>query len=213
LAPPLRIYRSTQLAEEISPNVLKWPILFLIALIAFTLAAITGFGGAAVPLPVPVAVFGVRDAAPILTVVQVPENGSRAWFNRHELNWRVVVWFAMGGVPTALLGGNRFASVPLVELTRLLGAFLLLIVFWHHLRSRMYRSSPTPAFADIGARSSVLSVLLGSVGPIMALFSQSFGLVEGDYIGTEALSTVVMHVTMLIACRQASILTCSIVLR
>ena len=97
------------------------------ALGASTLAAVTGFGGAAVLLPVLVAVFGVRDAIPILTVAQLVGNGSRVWFNRTELDLGVVRWFALGGIPAALLGGALFAAAPLSALTRILGVFLLLV--------------------------------------------------------------------------------------
>jgi hypothetical protein len=58
---------------------------------------------------------------------------------------------------------------------------------------------PAPAFAGIGAGASFLSALLGSVGPLMAPFFLPYGLVKGAYIGTEALSTLVMHVTKLVA--------------
>lgn len=47
-------------------------------LVASVLSAVTGFGGAAILLPVLVAVFGVRDAVPILTVAQLLGNASRA---------------------------------------------------------------------------------------------------------------------------------------
>jgi len=188
-------------------DLLKWPLLIVVALLASTLAAITGFGGAAVLLPALVAVFGMRAAIPILTVAQLIGNASRVWFNRTELNWKVVGWFSIGGIPMALLGGYLFATAPLASLTRLLGGFLLLIVVWRHLRPTMHRTFPTPAFAAIGAGSSFLSALLGSVGPIMAPFFLSYGLVKGAYIGTEALSTVVMHVTKLIAYGQTSVLT------
>lgn len=189
------------------PHTLIWPILLAVALIAATLAAVTGFGGAAVLLPVLVAFFGMRAAVPILTVAQLIGNGSRVWFNRREVNLRVVGWFALGGVPMALLGGYLFAEAPLTGLTRLLGAFLLLVVIWRHVRPRLGHSFPTPVFAGIGAGSSFLSALLGSVGPIMAPFFLAYGLVKGAYIGTEALSTVVMHVVKLIAYRQTSVLT------
>lgn len=189
------------------PEILKWSILFAVALIASTLAAVTGFGGAAVLLPVLVATFGMRAAVPILTVAQLIGNGSRVWFNRRELNWRVIGWFALGGVPMALLGGYLFASAPLAGLTRLLGVFLVLIVVWRHLRPRLTRSFPAPAFAAIGGGSSFLSALLGSVGPLMAPFFLAYGLVKGAYIGTEALSTVIMHATKLVAYGQTSVLT------
>jgi len=182
-------------------------VLLLVAFIAATLAAVAGFGGAAVLLPVLVWSFGVREAIPILTVAQLVGNSSRVWFNRAELNGRVVAWFALGGVPTALIGGLLFAKAPLATLTRVLGIFLILIVIWRHLRPQAQWRPPLPAFAAIGAGASFLSALLGSVGPLMAPFFLAYGLVKGAYIGTEALATVVMHVTKLIAYRGAAILT------
>jgi uncharacterized membrane protein YfcA len=186
---------------------LQWVVLGFVALVASTLAAVTGFGGAAVLLPVLVAAFGMREAVPILTVAQLIGNGSRVWFNRRELAWRVVLWFAFGAVPLALLGGYLFAKAPLSALTRLLGAFLLLVVVWRHVRPRQPKPFPIAAFAGIGAGASFLSALLGSVGPIMAPLFLAYGLVKGAYIGTEALSTVVMHVTKLVAYRQTAVLT------
>lgn len=177
------------------------------ALVASTLAAVTGFGGAAVLLPVLVAAFGVRDAIPILTVAQLIGNGSRVWFNRTELDLGVVGWFALGGIPAALIGGLLFAAAPLSALTRILGAFLLFVVAWRHLRPGPAPHIPQRSFAILGAVSSFLSALLGSVGPLMAPFFLAYGLVKGAYIGTEALSTVVMHVTKLVAYGNASLLT------
>ncbi|MGA8758282.1 MAG: sulfite exporter TauE/SafE family protein [Stellaceae bacterium] len=189
-----------------SPDLLHSAAILSVSFVAATLAAVTGFGGAAVLLPVLVWSFGVREAIPILTVAQLIGNGSRVWFNRKELNWRVVAWFAIGGVPMALLGGLLFAKAPLAALTRVLGAFLILIVVWRHVRpNRSWRPS-LHAFAVIGAGASFLSALLGSVGPLMAPFFLAYGLLKGAYIGTEALSTVVMHVTKLIAYRHAAIL-------
>ncbi len=188
------------------PDLLHLVVTLVVSFVAATLAAVAGFGGAAVLLPVLVWTFGIRDAIPILTVAQLIGNGSRVWYNRHELNWRVVVWFALGGVPTALLGGLLFARAPLVALTRILGVFLIIVVVWRHAHPKSIWRPSLPAFAGIGAGASFLSALLGSVGPLMAPFFLAYGLLKGAYIGTEALSTVVMHVTKLIAYRQAAVL-------
>ncbi len=193
-----------ELSLSLVPELL---LLAAAALLASTLAAVAGFGGAAVLLPVLVAVFGVRDAIPILTVAQLIGNGARVILNRDELDLHVVGWFALGGVPAALLGGLLFASAPLSALTRVLGAFLLLVVAWRHLRPGPPRRLPLRAFAPLGALFSFLSALLGSVGPLMAPFFLAYGLVKGAYIGTEALATVVMHVTKLAAYGGASILS------
>lgn len=177
------------------------------AFVAATLAAVAGFGGAAVLLPILVMAFGVRDAIPILTVAQLIGNGSRVWFNRYELAVPVVGWFALGGVPAALVGGVLFASAPLAALKRLLGLFLLLIVVYRHIGKATAYRLPLRGFAAIGAIFSFLSALLGSVGPLMAPFFLSYGLIKGAYIGTEALATVIMHVTKLIAYGGTAILT------
>jgi uncharacterized protein len=188
------------------PDPLHSALLLCVSFFAATLAAVTGFGGAAVLLPVLVATFGVREAIPILTVAQLIGNASRVWFNRHEVNWLVVTWFALGGVPTALVGGLIFAKAPLTPLTRVLGASLILIVVWRHARPRGMWRPTLPGFAGIGAAASFLSALMGSVGPLMAPFFLAYGLVKGAYIGTEALCTVVMHVTKLVAYRESSVL-------
>lgn len=177
------------------------------AFVAATLAAVAGFGGAAVLLPILVLIFGVRDAIPILTIAQLFGNGSRVWFNRRELEPSVVGWFALGGVPAALAGGLLFASAPLGALKRLLGLFLLFIVVYRRLGKGHTLRPPLRGFALIGAVFSFLSALLGSVGPLMAPFFLAYGLVKGAYIGTEALATVVMHVTKLIAYGSTSLLT------
>jgi uncharacterized membrane protein YfcA len=51
--------------------------------------------------------------------------------------------------------------------------------------------------------------MLGSVGPLTASCYLAYGLVKGAYIGTEALSTVIMHVTKLVAYQQTAVLTAS----
>jgi len=175
----------------------------VVAFVAATLAAVAGFGGAAVLLPVLVAAFGLREAVPILTVAQLVGNGSRVWFNRDRLDLAVVRWYALGAVPCALVGGALFARAPLAVLTRALGAFLLLLVAWRHVRRGAPWRPPLRSFALVGAGASVLSALLGSVGPLMAPFFLAYGLVKGAYIGTEALATVVTHVVKLAAYRQA----------
>jgi uncharacterized membrane protein YfcA len=181
------------------PDVLLLVLLGVVAFAASTVAAVTGFGGAVVLLPVVVAVFGVRDAIPILTVAQLLGNAGRVVTNRREVAWPVVGWYSAGAVPAALVGGVLFAQAPLAALTRLLGVFLLVMVaFWYFRRDRFPRLSRR-GFAPLGAASSFLSALVGSSGPVTAPFFVAHGLVKGAYIGTEALAAVVTHTTKLIA--------------
>ena len=198
---------SSRRGDGSMPDVLLMLLLGVVAFAASTLAAVTGFGGAVVLLPVVVAVFGVRDAIPILTVAQLLGNAGRVVTNRREIAWPVVGWYSAGAIPVALVGGLLFAQAPLAALTRLLGAFLLVMfAFWYFRRDRFPRLSRR-GFAPLGAASSFLSALVGSSGPLTAAFFVAHGLVKGAYIGTEALAAVVTHATKLIAYGNTSTLT------
>lgn len=190
------------------------PLFLLVAvccLAASVLSAVTGFGGAAILLPALVAVFGIRDAIPLLTVIQLIGNASRVWFNRREICWSAVKWFSLGSVPAGLVGGFLFAAAPLAFLHRLLGAFLLLIVVYRRIKSGSTSPMRLQWFAPLGAASSFISALVGSVGPLMAPFFLAFGLTRGAYIGTEAMATVVMHLAKLTAYGRSSLLTLPLV--
>ena len=119
---------------------------------------------------------------------------------------------AIGGVPFAIVGGLLFAKAPLPALTRALGSFLIVIVILRHWKLARTPKPSLHQFALIGAGSSFLSALLGSVGPLMAPLFLAYGLIKGAYIGTEALATVVMHVSKLVAYRQSNILDKNVVL-
>lgn len=187
-------------------QIVDFAILAGVALVAATVAGVTGFGGAAILLPVLVLVFGTRDAIPILTLVQLVGNGSRMWFNRHSIDLAVVKWFSLGGVPAAVIGAVLFAKAPLHVLTRFLGVFLILLVLWRHIKRAPVRMT-LHRFAALGAAASFLSALVGSVGPLMAPFFLAYGLTKTAYIGTEALTTVIMHVTKLVVYGQNSLLS------
>jgi uncharacterized membrane protein YfcA len=188
-------------------------VLLLLAagLVASMVAAVAGFGGAAVLLPVLVLVVGPRNAIPVLTIAQLIGNGSRVALNWDEIERPIVGWFAIGAVPAALLGGLLFAAAPLDALVRLIGLFLLASVAWRHLRPRPSGLLGPRTFTLIGAVFAFASALIGSVGPVMAPFFLRAGLVKGAYIGTEAAATVVMHVTKLVAYGMAALLSTAVV--
>lgn len=177
------------------------------ALLASALAAVAGFGGAAILLPVLVWAFGVRDAVPILTVVQLLGNLSRVVFNRRQLVLPVVGWFSLGAVPLAVVGGLLFAIAPAPFLGRLLGVFFLAIVAYRHTSFGKRARLSLRGFAPLGATAGLISALVGTVGPFVAPFFLSYGLVKGAYIGTEALTAVVMHVVKLVVYGGAGVLS------
>lgn len=180
-----------------TPDVLSLLAVIIAALAGSLLAAVAGFGGAVILLPVLVWVFGARDAVPILTVVQLIGNLSRVYVNRTQLAWPVVGWFSLGAIPATLLGAILFTLTPSPILSRFLGAFLLVSVGLRHTPALRSWKPSLRSFAGVGAGVGFLSALIGSAGPISGPFFLSFGLIRGAYIGSEALTAVLMHVMKL----------------
>ena len=172
-------------------------VVIVTALAASILAAVAGFGGAVIMLPVLVWAAGIQDAIPILTIAQLIGNLSRVVLNKRELKWPVVWRFALGAVPAAIIGGIIFATAPAAALVRLLGVFLILMVVYRHTHWGKSAKLTLRGFVPLGAASGILSAVLGTVGPLAAPFFLAYGLVKGAYIGTEAMTAVVMHVTKL----------------
>jgi len=185
---------------------MEWIWLAGLALVAGVLSAVTGFGGAAILLPALVALLGPRNAVVALTIAQLCGNLSRVWFNRAELNWRVVRWFALGAVPASIIGGLLFAAAPLRLLAAVLGAALICMVIGRHLMRRGYPKLGRRGFAGLGAGTGMISALAGTAGPIAAPFFLGYGLVRGAYIGTEAATAVIMHLVKSIVYGTANVM-------
>lgn len=188
--------------------------LLVASLAAYALAvlsAVAGFGGGVLLLPVFTALFGLRVAVPMLTITQLASNAGRVAFNRQDLHWRLVGWFALGAVPSAVAGAILLTRLPSDWLTHVLGAFLIGVVIWRRLRPSI-RKPADPAFAAVGAASGLGSAVLGSVGPLTAPFFLAYGLARAAYIGTEAAAALTMHVTKLAAYGAGNLLTTRVLL-
>jgi uncharacterized membrane protein YfcA len=188
--------------------------MLVVSTAAFTLAllsAVAGFGGGVLLLPVFTGLFGLRIAVPVLTITQLTSNGGRAWFNRGELNRRLIGRFAWGAVPLAVTGGLLLAHAPLSALKRLLGVFLIAMVVWLRLNPRP-RQPRDAAFVGIGAASGFSSALLGSAGPLTAPFFLAKGLRRGAYIGTEAACALTLHTAKIVAYGAGDLLTRQVLL-
>jgi uncharacterized protein len=172
-------------------------ILIVTALAASLFAAVAGFSGSVIMLPVLVWTIGIADAIPVLTIAQLIGNLSRVVFNRQQIKWPVVWRFALGAVPAAVIGGFIFVKAPGEALVRVLGVFLLLMVVYRHTKWGKTTTFTLKGFIPLGAVSGIISAVLGTVGPLAAPFFLAFGLVKGAYIGTEAMTAVTMHVTKL----------------
>jgi len=173
-----------------------WPGVELLALsmLASIIAAVAGFGGSVILLPLVVHLFGIKAAVPILTVAELLGNASRAWFGRRSIDWEVVIYFSMGCIPSAIIGAVMFGSIHASWLKTGLGVFLILTLIYRHSGLKPVNMRLVH-FTLLGAVFGWLSAVVGTVGPMVAPFFLDYGLVGSAYIASEAMTAVVMHIT------------------
>lgn len=175
-----------------------WPLLLVAGWLAATISGAVGFGGALLLLPALVYVIGPRSAVPVLTIAQLLGNLSRAGFGWDEIRWRPVLRFGAGAVPASLLGSMLFVALPPGWISRLIGAFLLVVVALRHTRLGQ-RTVPQGFLPLAGSVVGLLSALAGSAGPLGAVVFLGLRLPATAYVATEAMSAVVMHLTKSLA--------------
>ena len=103
------------------PELASLLLMAMAATLASWVGAVAGTGGTTVLLPVLVYFLGVKDAIPVLTICNLTANLSRSWFNRERIDFKVVRWFALGGVPLVAIGAVFFTMASPTLLLRALG--------------------------------------------------------------------------------------------
>lgn len=186
-----------------------WPglELLVLSLVASIVAAVAGFGGSVILLPLVVHLFGIKAAVPILTVAQLIGNASRAWFGRRDIEWKVVWYFGLGCVPSAVIGAVMFSQLQAEWLKTGLGVFLIIMLIYRH--SQFHNMEMRLVhFAVLGAVFGWLSAVMGTVGPLVAPFFLDYGLLGSAYIATEAMTAVIMHITKGIVYSKFALISC-----
>ena len=186
-------------------EILIWSGTAVVAFLASTLSGVAGFGGAMIFLPFLIAMYGVRASVPILTVSVLLGNASRVYFNRRELDLKLVAWFSAGSLPFALLGSFVYVALPAFWIKKAIGIFLIATVVIRQIRKDFQLKKPW-VFFPLGTVTGFLSALMGGVGPISSPFFLAYGLTKEAFVGTEALCAVGMHLVKSIAYNRLNVL-------
>ena len=172
-------------------DILMWLIIGSTALVGFTIAGVTGFGGGILILPVLVLFLGPREAIPMVSIAQGIASLVRFWMHRQHIAWSVMGWFAMGTIPVAILATMLFVHTPDTIYIRALGGALLLLAIYRHSAWGQRLTMRPLGFVPVGAATGLVAGYLGVGGPVPAPFLLAYGLVGHAYVGTMGASTLI----------------------
>lgn len=165
----------------------------LVVTASFFTAALTasfGLGGGLALLAVMSALFPPAAVIPVHGATQLGANASRLLFQRLDVVWPIVLWFALGGIVGSVAGGRLFVELPGEALRAAVGGFILFTVWGPKPKA----FAPGPAtFFTTGAIGAFLTMFFGATGPIAAAMLSATTHNRLKIVATHAACMVAQH--------------------
>jgi uncharacterized membrane protein YfcA len=163
----------------------------LAALVGSTISGALGSGGGIVLLAVMVQFLAPGVAIPIHGAVQVVSNTWRGLLYVRHCRWQSVGVVALGALPGTVLGTALLSFVPEPAIQLILGIFVLVATLLplptdrHTIGDRW--------LLPLGFVSGGLSMVIGTVGPLLASFFLRRGLSPAQQIATKTWCMSTLH--------------------
>lgn len=166
-----------------------WMLVVLSFFTSFLTAAV-GLGGGTIMLAVIAQVLPVKAIIPIHAVVQLGSNFGRAAVLYRSVNMPLVLWFLLGSLVGALLGGKIVFDLPTNGLQIILGMFILYTAW---ASPKFSLPATTSAWTIGGFLSTTLTMFVGATGPFVMSMLKPFSLDPVAQVATFATSLVIQH--------------------
>lgn len=183
----------------ILPDSLNWASFYsLIILSGFTsmLTAAAGIGGGMLMLAALAQVIPIKAIIPVHGLVQLGSNTGRALVMLKHIHWAYFLWFAMGSIAGAIIGGQLVISLPIKLLQLFLGLFILFTVWGP---SFINKRSGELTLVFGGLLSTFLTMFVGATGPFVIAILRAFRLSREELVASGAAVLVLQHALKVIA--------------
>lgn len=186
-------------------NAITITLVFITVWLAATISGTTGFGGALLLLPIFIFLYGAKAAVPILTVIQLVSNLSRAYFGRQEIHSSAFIYFICGSIPSSIVGARIFAEISIETANIFIGSIIILILIIHRFGLIKLNIKPKHLLFA-GLVLGFLSALVGSVGPLQAMAFLGLGLPATAYVATEAAAASIIHIIKILVYQRYALI-------
>ncbi len=160
------------------------------------LSGVLGMAGGMILMAVLVSTLSVGAAMMLHGAVQATSNGSRSWFLRAHIQWRILPAYVAGGLVT-LIGFSALTLVPDADLILMVvGALPFLARAVPHLRGLDVTRLPTAALCGLVVTAAQL--FAGASGPLLDVFYLNSRLNRFQIIATKAFTQTFGHLLKLI---------------
>ncbi|MDH3641116.1 MAG: sulfite exporter TauE/SafE family protein [Gammaproteobacteria bacterium] len=178
-----------------------WLTIILLSSVLATslLSGILGMAGGMILMAILVSTVSVAAAMMIHGAVQATANGSRAWFLRAHIQWRILPAYLLGAA-IALGGFMALALVPQA------GVVLIVIGIFPFLARLLSRAAPRlpgldithmPTAAACGAAVTAAQLFAGASGPLLDVFYLNSALDRYQVVASKALTQTLGHLIKL----------------
>ncbi|MEP3045655.1 MAG: sulfite exporter TauE/SafE family protein [Roseibium sp.] len=171
----------------------------LLITVSFFTSAITaavGLGGGIALIAIMAVIMPPTALVPVHGVIQLGSNAGRALVQLKHVDWMIALWFAVGAVLGASLGGAIAIQLPSEILRAGIGLFVLWVVWGK--RPRLGKAR-IPVMAVAGFASTFLSMFFGAAGPIGGAVLSTLNLTRHKFVANQAITAMIMHVFKIIA--------------
>ena len=172
-------------------------VIYLIAgLISALVSGMTGLAGGVLLLSVLTVSLPLEAVVPLHALIQVIANLSRVLLLRQHIEWRIWRAFNLLALPAGIAGVYCVTAFP-KDLTRGLIGFVITLAAVYMLtpsRPKSKMTTHSARYVLLGAISSLLGMVVGATGPLIAPFFIIGGLSRERFIATKSACQLTVQV-------------------
>ncbi len=173
-------------------------VILLITTSFFTsmITASLGIGGGTVLLAIMAQVLPAKAIVPVHGVVQLGSNTGRALIMLKDVNISFLIYFFVGCILGAVIGGQVVVALPTDVLRLILGVFILTSAWAGKLFPN--KTLTNKGIIAGGGVTTLLSMFVGATGPLVITMVKQLKLKPIELVATSAASLVIQHSLKLI---------------